>query len=124
MYSDHDLFKREYGITDQLERLVLEITSDLDLSDIDGVEVGNSDIQGIGVFAKDIRGGDLIGYARLDGNRTILGRYTNPAKIGNAKPVMSGDNIVLVATRDISMEEITVNYRDMVAINKGLSDVL
>lgn len=121
--SDHDLFKREYGITDQLERLILEITSDLDLSDIEGVYVGSSNIQGVGVFAKDIKSGELVGYARIDGNRTILGRYTNHAKNGNVKPVMSGDNIVLVATRDINKEEITVDYRDMININKGLTDV-
>lgn len=124
MYSDHDLFKLEYGITDKIERLVMEFTADLDLSDIEGVYVGSSKIQGVGVFANDLKSGELIGYARKDGKRTILGRCTNHAKSGNSKPVLQGNDVVLIATRVISMEEITVDYRDMVNINKGLADVL
>jgi hypothetical protein len=124
MYSDHDLFKIECGISDEIERLVMEFTADLDLSDIKGVYVGSSEIQGVGVFANNLKSGELIGYARQDGKRTILGRYTNHAKGGNSKPVLQGNDVVLIATRDISMEEITVNYRDMVNINEGLADVL
>lgn len=124
MYSDHDLFKLEYGISDKIERLVMEFTADLDLSDIEGVYVGSSEIQGVGVFANNLKSGELIGCARQDGKRTILGRYTNHAKSGNSKPVLQGNDVVLIATKDISMEEITVNYRDMVNINEGLADVL
>jgi hypothetical protein len=53
MIDDHEAFKKEYKITDELEKLVLDITSDLDLSDIQGVKLNSSDIHGLGVFAEE-----------------------------------------------------------------------
>jgi hypothetical protein len=124
MIDDHEAFKKEYKITNELEKLVLDITSDLDLSDIQGVKLNNSDIHGLGVFAEDFKKGKIIGYARLDGNRTILGRYTNHAKSHNAKPLKNGNNIMLYAIKDIYQEEITVDYRDMIDINNELKVIL
>ncbi|MCS5594218.1 MAG: SET domain-containing protein-lysine N-methyltransferase [Porticoccaceae bacterium] len=118
--DDHAEFKKEYNITDEMEKTVLEINSDLDLSEIEGVELGSSSIHGVGVFAKGFQEGDIIGYARLDGNRTILGRYTNHAKNCNAEPVMDKGNVILIAKKDMRHEEITVDYRDMLAMNETL----
>ena len=124
MIDDHEAFKKEYKITDELEKLVLDITSDLDLSDIQGVKLSNSNIHGLGVFAESFKKDKIIGYARLDGNRTILGRYTNHAKSHNAKPIKIGNNIMLYAVKDIEQEEITVDYRDMIDINNELKVIL
>ena len=124
MIDDHETFKKEYKITDELEKLVLDITSDLNLSDIQGVKLSNSDIHGLGVFAESFKKDKIIGYARLDGNRTILGRYTNHAKSYNAKPFKNGNNIILYAIKDIYQEEITVDYRDMININNELKVML
>ena len=122
--SDHEDFKREHNITEDMEKLVLQTISDLDMSDINGVKLGNSNIDGTGVFADKFSKGEKIGYARLNGNRTILGRYTNHAKYANAYPVKEGDNILLISSSDINDEEITVNYRDMININEELKVIL
>lgn len=122
--SDHESFKREYNITEDLENLILQTVNDLDMSDIDGVKLERSGIDGMGVFAEKFIKGEKIGYARLNDKRTILGRYTNHAKYSNAYPVKEGKNILLISSADINNEEITVNYRDMININEELKVML
>ena len=118
--DDHSRFKKEYKINNELEQFVLSITSDLDLSEMPGVKLSESSIHGLGVFGDQFKKGNVIGYARLNGFRTILGRYANHAKECNAKPIKIGENILLYAIKNIYGKEITVNYRNMVDINKDV----
>lgn len=84
------------------------------------VKVGESSIEGKGLFAtSDIKTGEIIAPARIDGKRTPAGRYTNHDKEPNAKMIVMSGDIYLVSTKDIdgcrggrNGEEITVDYRD------------
>jgi hypothetical protein len=89
------------------------------------VKVGASRIQGQGLIATaDIKAGDFAAPALWDGKRTPAGRYINHAHQPNAEMVEGGPGRVWVrALRDIAGcrggqdgEEITVNYRQAVAI--------
>jgi SET domain-containing protein len=90
------------------------------------VKVAPSSIEGLGLFATaDISPDEVIAPGRIDGMRTIAGRYTNHAKNPNARAVKRpGGNIDLVAVNAIrgcmgglDGEEITVDYRQVVAEN-------
>ena len=89
------------------------------------VKIGPSLIEGRGVIATaDIGVGEIIGAARIGDKRTPLGRYANHSQTANAKFVNAGDRIILVALRPITGcrggfdgEEVTVNYRDAIALN-------
>jgi len=92
-------------------------------------KVASSFIEGKGIFATaDFSIGDVIGPARIDGKRTVLGRYTNHAKSPNAKFIVGHDkNIYLMATSKIfgcrggfNGDEITVDYREAVKLNKNI----
>jgi hypothetical protein len=81
--------------------------------------LGNSSIQGMGVFATtDFSEGEVVAPARVEGKRTPAGRYTNHAKSPNAVMVLreNGD-IDLAATQPIlEGEEVTVNYRQVLEL--------
>ena len=78
-------------------------------------ELKDSDIEGLGIFAcKDFMIGETIGYGRIQGTRTIAGRYTNHCKKHNAKfcYFKKNDNMILLADKKILKgEEVVVNYR-------------
>ena len=90
--------------------------------------IGDSDIHGKGVFATAlINKGESIGPARIKDKRTPLGRFTNHAKTPNAKMIVNGSDIILVASRDIdgckgglNGEEITTDYRDNITTGESL----
>ena len=89
------------------------------------VKIGASLIEGKGVIATaDIAKGEIIGPARIGNKRTPIGRYANHSPVANSKFVNAGDRIILVALRPIAGcrggfdgEEVTVNYRDAIALN-------
>ncbi len=96
--------------------------------------VGESAIEGQGLLATaPIAAGEVIGPARINGQRTPPGRYTNHAENPNAKIVSAQNNppgweLVMIATRDIAGahggqpgEEITVNYEQVLAANNSLA---
>jgi len=82
-----------------------------------------SPIHGQGVFATgSMENGEVVGAARIGGNRTILGRFVNHSSSPNCKMLIAGDCINLVTTRDIHGnlggqlgEELTVDYAQAVA---------
>ena len=44
-------------------------------------ELKDSDIDGLGIFAnKNFKKGETIGYGKIEGTRTVAGRYTNHSK--------------------------------------------
>lgn len=83
------------------------------------VKIGPSRIQGKGLIATaDIKAGETICAARIGDYRTPAGRYTNHSRDPNARMLAGGNQVLLVATRDIKGsaggfdgEEVTVNYR-------------
>lgn len=97
-------------------------------TDIHAVKVAKSNIQGKGLFAlSPFKKNDIIVPARLNDKRTPAGRYTNHALNPNAKAVMAGNSLYLVATRDIkgchggnSGEEITLDYRQINKLAKRM----
>ena len=94
-----------------------------------GVVIGNSPIEGKGLFASgSFKEGSIIAPGRLNGKRTPAGYITNHAKVPNAKVIINdkGD-MYLIALRDISGmsggqlgEEITLDYRQVLSINLHL----
>lgn len=92
------------------------------------VKIGASGIHGRGLIATaDIKAGDLICTALVDGKRTPAGRFMNHAKYPNAV-VEAADGCVWVRSlRDIAGcrggqdgEEITVDYRQAVAVAQAM----
>ncbi len=80
---------------------------------IDGIEIRESSIEGLGVFAtKELKKLSTIGIMRINGKRTPLGRFCNHSGECNAgvKVLKNGD-IELVALKDMEAgEEILNDY--------------
>lgn len=110
---DYDSALVEFGFTEEVARSQSEDLSDQISLDGDyGVLVKSSTIEGKGLYAdRNFSAGEVIMPARIDGMRTIAGRYTNHAINPNTEMVMDGENINLVALADIGIEEITTDYR-------------
>ncbi|MFN4105910.1 MAG: SET domain-containing protein-lysine N-methyltransferase [Acinetobacter johnsonii] len=93
-------------------------------------QVRDSNIEGKGLFLSwHIAAGQIIAPARISGKRTPAGRYVNHSMNPNCKYVAdeNGD-IYLVSLRDIDGckggskgEELTVDYRQALTLNKELS---
>ena len=89
---------------------------DMDGNELDEVYVSESSIEGNGLFSSgNFMAGEFICKARVDGKRTLAGRYSNHAVFANAEITVDDGDANLIAIRDISEhEEITVNYRDVI----------
>jgi hypothetical protein len=123
---DYLLFLYDSGINkDEVERQSKE-TKDVDESPVDGVYLSDSAINGVGLFSGyQFSSGDTICMARVDGKRTIAGRYANHSNRSNAKMVISDGNALLVAATDIpANEEITVDYRQVISERSLKEDLL
>ena len=123
---DYGEMLADWGITEAVAREVSESNDDL-IPLPHGAykfKVGKSSIEGKGIIATARIGyGEFIGPARIGDKRTPLGRYTNHSGNPNAKFVNAGDRVILVALRTIEGcrggldgDEITVDYRDAVAL--------
>lgn len=124
----------EFGFTEEGVRRIS--TNEDDMMDLPWgsykIKTGNSDIEGTGLFAtSDIDKGETIGPARINGKRTIIGRYTNHSSSPNAVMYsgMLGD-IYLCATKNITGchggqdgEEITVDYREALKLNLSIGEI-
>lgn len=94
------------------------------------VQVRDSNIEGKGLFLSwHIAAEQIIAPARISGKRTPAGRYVNHSTNPNCKYIAdeNGD-IYLVSLRDIDGckggnkgEELTVDYRQALTLNKELS---
>lgn len=117
---DFDIMLKQIGFTHDEVKKISDIDSDMtELPENfnNAVYVGKSDISGNGLFSKkDFLPGELICPARINDKRTIAGRYTNHGFQVNAKMVINESDINLVAVDNIFKgEEITVNYREVIA---------
>jgi len=127
--EDFDKLVSEIGITkecirEQSENIIDQIEMPAGAYKF---EVRDSEIEGKGVFASaEISSNEVIGPARLYGNRTPLGRYTNHSNCPNAKMVMYNNDIWLVSICTIDgrkggvpSTEITTNYRETLKLAGG-----
>lgn len=110
--EDYNKTIAAFGFTEEVVRRQSEVMSNqIDIEGDYGVSVKSSYIEGKGLFAdRCFSAGDVIMPAKIDGMRTIAGRYTNHAINPNANIVMDGENMNLVAVVDIGIEEITTDY--------------
>lgn len=117
----------EFGFNESQVREQSECSGDLVELPFGGykIKTAKSEIEGMGLFATaDIEAGEVIAPARINGKRTIAGRYTNHSITPNAKMVKGLDcEIALVALLPIKGckggldgDEITVDYRESIKL--------
>jgi len=118
--EDYLTVLRESGISHETARQQSENTNDQIWVDNNVTRVAESPIEGKGLFVtSDVKAGQIICEARIDGKRTQAGRYTNHSLNPNAKMVLlPNGNIDLTALTDIEGckgggmgTEVTINYR-------------
>jgi len=131
--DDYAQVLKEFGFDADTARQQAEEESDqIDMPNVFKavVQVRDSNIEGKGLFLSwHIAAGQIIAPARIAGKRTPAGRYVNHSMNPNCKYVAdeNGD-IYLVSLRDIDGckggskgEELTVDYRQALTLNKELS---
>jgi len=107
---------KEIDMTEDEAHKVSRIEDDLiDQIDDAPIEIKESKIQGLGVFAtQDIDKNARIAIARVNNNRTPVGRYTNHSDRPNAEAVIEDNKGFFFALTKIEKDsEITVDYRDV-----------
>jgi hypothetical protein len=124
--ADFHRMLSEYGISHEQATIESERTEDrvdLDLSMLH-VELFDSPIARKGVRARmPFPPDEVIGPANMGGMRTQLGRYVNHSFKPNAEMVIINGDVVLVALTSISCDdEITTDYRKMLAIRAAISE--
>jgi hypothetical protein len=124
--NDYMLLLEECGIPHSQARQQSENEADQMWVESAVTRVDISPIEGKGLFATtEIKAGDLICPARIDGKRTQAGRFTNHSLFPNAKMVLlSNGDIDLVAIADIEGckggsigTEITIDYRQALSLS-------
>jgi hypothetical protein len=115
----------ESGFSHETALRQSENTDDLIWVDSAVTRVSESPIQGKGLFVTSpVKAGAIICPARINGQRTQAGRYTNHSKTPNAQMVLqSNGNIDLVALVDFDGcmgggigTEATIDYRQALAL--------
>lgn len=112
--SDFDLFLKENSLTREECQYGLA-RSQVDWSAIESLFIATSPIAGYGMFAgKKINAGERFAPAKKDETWTLAGRYTNHSQHPNAMAVKDGNEVWIVAARDIPYgEEVTADYRQV-----------
>jgi hypothetical protein len=129
--DDYNEMLREFGMDATAVRKVAEYDGDMIPFPMGTykVKVDTSYIEGKGLFATgNIKDEEVIAPSRIGNCRTPAGRYANHAKYPNAyMRLKDNGDMELVALRDIFGmhggdlgEEITVNYRQVLNLNKEL----
>ena len=120
---DYGAFLFQLGMDQTKMDSIVKIETDI-ISMPDGyaVELKESPIHGIGLFAQQaFEIGDVVCPGRLNGCRTPAGRFMNHARDANIMPVAEGDDIYAVALRDIQLgDELLVDYRASMQVNFAL----
>lgn len=110
---------RHLGFTEEQVQAQVQNTEDMiDLPEaFKHVFLEKSSIHGLGLFStlgyeKD----SVVCVARIDGKRTIAGRYANHSHTPNCKMHVAPDgNVLLVSKRRLEpLEELTVDYLDVI----------
>jgi hypothetical protein len=112
--QDYIALLRTEGVSEQTAREQSENPADrIDLPLPGNLRLGESTIEGQGLFAASaISAGATLMPARLSGKRTAAGRFVNHSPEPNVKMVPEGEDLVMVALRDIDTgEELVSDYR-------------
>ena len=118
--NDYELFLTQIGLTELEIDKIVAIQHDLmEMPKEYFTQTKPSKIHGIGLFAtKNFKRGETVCPSRLNGSRTPGGRFINHSPKNNVIPVKVGDDIYVLADRDIYVtEELLLNYRDMMFVN-------
>jgi hypothetical protein len=119
-HKDYEQFLLEYNISPELVRSQSESMEDQISISLDNykLKIGDSNIEGKGLFAVDyILERSVIAPARVNGLRTQAGRYTNHSSVPNAVMLIDdNDDVYLIAKRNVYKEEITIDYRQSLAM--------
>lgn len=123
--QDYQLFLSQIGLSqDEMDAIVKSEDGVIELTDSNSaIELRDSRIHGKGLFSlQEFQTGDFICSGRINGVRTLAGRFINHSPNPNAATVKSGSgNLGAVALRSIHKnEEITLDYRTSMRINFGL----
>lgn len=107
-----------FGYSEEQVRAISEDESTLDATPLDGVEVRESKIEGVGLFStRNFAENEIICPAMISGKRSIAGRYSNHAMNPNCAMAYIDGELMLVAARDIeSGEELTTDYGATLAL--------
>ena len=119
---DYGLFLHQLGTTDTEVLKIVHIESDLiDMPDGSDVELKQSPIHGMGLFAtREFEVGEVVCPGRINGKRTPGGRFINHSAFHNITPVLVQDDIFAVASRKINAgDELLVDYRASMRVNFG-----
>jgi hypothetical protein len=120
--DDYARMLSELGFTEDQVRAETEISQDMvNLPEFYAVRlsVRESPIEGKGLFlSHSVKAGEMIAPARIAGRRTIAGRYVNHSHTPNCKYELLGNDVMLVAIKDITGavggscgDELTADYR-------------
>jgi len=124
--NDYMLLLEECGIAHSQARQQSENEDDQMWVENSITRVDISPIEGKGLFATaDIKAGDVVCPARIDGKRTQAGRFTNHSIFPNAQMrLLPNGDIDLVAVTDIEGckggsigTEITIDYRQALSLS-------
>ncbi len=108
---DYKDFALEFNVTDDTKESLEKIP--VHKQKVNGVEIRQSKRHGLGVFVtKEFKAGEVVAPAISDGNLMEYSRYANHSMSPNAKMIPMDGGVNIVAIRDISNEEVTVDYRD------------
>jgi hypothetical protein len=122
--EDYSVFLTQIGMSQpDMDKIVENEDDQIDMPEGYFVEVKPSKIHGNGLFAtKDFKAGELVCPGRINGKRTPAGRYMNHSTNANVAPEKVGDDMTVVALRDIYQdEELLVNYRHALQVNLGIT---
>jgi hypothetical protein len=122
--TDYKLFLSQIGLNQaEMDKIVTNETDVIDMPENVYVELRDSKIHGKGLFAtKSFKTGEIVCPGRLDGKRTLGGRFINHSYDSNILPIKVGDDIYAMAIRDIyENEELLVDYRSSMRINFGIT---
>jgi hypothetical protein len=122
--EDYRLFLTQIGMEQhELERIVQHEADMMQVSEWSPVEVRPSALHGMGLFAlESLAAGTFICPGRVNGKRTVAGRYINHSLTPNVIPVKIGEDIYAVAIQNIQAhEELLVDYRDSMRVNFGIA---
>jgi len=119
--KDYSAFLSEVGMTDSEVRAASDQEGDRIDIDTDSIYLADSNIEGIGIFSSNnLRGGDVVMAAVVDGKRTQAGRYSNHSDTPNTRPEYIGDDAYMTAINDIEIgDELTTSYRDVYQLMKS-----
>ena len=124
MIEDYGTFLTQIGMSQpDMDKIVENEDDQIDMPEGYFVEVKPSKIHGNGLFAtKDFKAGELICPGRINGKRTPAGRYMNHSTNANVAPEKVGEDMNVIALRDIYQgEELLVNYRTRCRVNLGIT---